>query len=241
VSGTGQCAITFLQEQLALRDVKIVAMEQRISQLFHVKDLQQRWWQPTSFTDMPERQQQIKPLGSYTMSPQGYDDKWGCTLTANNKIRFSSGEDEEHVSEEENKDNMMPRDGRLQQYIGSTPQTRGTRRRKSRDEEEQIARPLKRVQSTEHKEGNTMAKKRSPYYRNFPESRQCNINPTDNDSHANAGLQNSDIACYSNSILQVIASCTHLTEFFLSPPSTDHQRFKLYYKFADVIHSMVTG
>jgi hypothetical protein len=46
---------------------------------------------------------------------------------------------------------------------------------------------------------------------------------------------------YSNSILQVIASCIHLTEFFLSPPSKEHQCFRLYYKFANVIHSMVTG
>jgi hypothetical protein len=35
-----------------------------------------------------------------------------------------------------------------------------------------------------HSEGNTMAEKGSPYYRNFPESQQYNINPTDSDSHA---------------------------------------------------------
>ncbi len=87
---------------------------------------------------------------------------------------------------------------------------------------------------------------------------------TDNDSHTNAGLINSDVICYLNSILQVIASCIHLTEFFLSPPSKEHQRFRLYYEFAKVefflsppskehqrfrlyykfekvIHSMVTG
>ena len=59
-----------------LRDAKIVAMEQRMSQLFHaMKDLQQGWWQPMLFIDMPKRQQQIKPLGSYTMSPQGHNDK----------------------------------------------------------------------------------------------------------------------------------------------------------------------
>jgi hypothetical protein len=79
--------ITYLREQLTLRDTKIVAMEQRISQLFHaVRGLQQRWWQPMLFIDIPERQQQIKPQGSYTMSPQGYDDPWGCTSTANDKI-----------------------------------------------------------------------------------------------------------------------------------------------------------
>jgi hypothetical protein len=86
-----------------------------------------------------------------------------------------------------------------------------------------------------------MAAKRSPYYKDFPESRQCNIHPTDNDSHANAGLISSDVICYSNSILQVITSCIHWMEFFLSPPSKEHQHFRLYYEFANVIHSMVTG
>ncbi len=37
--------ITYLQEQLALKDTKIVAVEQSISQLKHaVRDLQQRSW-----------------------------------------------------------------------------------------------------------------------------------------------------------------------------------------------------
>jgi ubiquitin C-terminal hydrolase len=135
----------------------------------------------------------------------------------------------------------MPRDGQSQQYNDSTPQVRGTRRRKMRDKENQIARQLKRVQTTKHPEGNIMADGGSPYYRKFPESQRCNIHDTDSDSHANAGLQNSDVICYSNSILQVIASCTHMMEFFLSPLSKDHQCFTLYYKFAYVIHSMITG
>jgi hypothetical protein len=118
---------------------------------------------------------------------------------------------------------------------------RGNRRRKIRDEEGRNTHLLKRVQSTKHPEGNTSAEKGSPYYRNFPDSQQCNIHDTDSDSHANSGLQSSDIIYYSNSILQVIASCTHLTEFFLSPPSKDHQCFRLYYEFANVIHSMITG
>ncbi len=153
--------------------------------------------------------------------------------------------------EEENKDkdewdkgnklNLTPRDGQSQQYNASTPQTRGTRRRKIRDEEEGIAHPQKNVQTTQHPEENTTAANRSPYYRDFLKSRRCNIHPTDNDSHANAGLINSDIICYSYSILQVIASCIHLTDFFLSPPSKEHQRFRLYHEFANVIHSMVTG
>jgi hypothetical protein len=104
------------------------------------------------------------------MSHLEYNDKWGCTLTANNKSGFSSGKDDEHDLEEVNKDNKMPRDGRSQQYNNSTPQMRGTRRREIRNEEECNACPVKRVQSTKHPEGNTTAEKGSPYYRNFPES-----------------------------------------------------------------------
>jgi hypothetical protein len=78
--------IIYLREQLTLRDAKIVAMEQSISQLKHaVRDLQQRFWQPMSIIDMPDMQQPIEFLGSYTMSHQDNNDKWGCTLTANNK------------------------------------------------------------------------------------------------------------------------------------------------------------
>ncbi len=54
--------ITYIQRQLALKDAKIVAMEQRMSQLFDpVKDLQERWWQPMSFIEMLERQPQSNP------------------------------------------------------------------------------------------------------------------------------------------------------------------------------------
>jgi hypothetical protein len=123
-----------------------------------------------SIMDMPDRQQQIKPLGSYTMSPQGYDDEWGCPFTANNKSQFSGGEDDKRDLADKNKDNIMPRDGQSQQYNTSTPQARGTRRRKIRDEEERNAHPLQHVQCTKHPEGNTTAEMGSPYYRNFPES-----------------------------------------------------------------------
>jgi hypothetical protein len=79
--------ITYLREQLALSGAKIVAMEQSISQLIQaVRDLQQRCWQPMSIINMPDMQQQIEALGSYTMSHQVYYDKWGCTLTANNEV-----------------------------------------------------------------------------------------------------------------------------------------------------------
>jgi hypothetical protein len=160
---------TYLQEQLALRDAKIVAMEQSISQLMHtVRDLQQRWWQPVLIINMPDIQQQFEPLGSYMMSHQEYNDKWGYTLTANSKSQFSSGKHDKCVLKEVNKDNTMPRDGQSQQYNNSTPQTRGTRRRKIRNEEERNARPVKCVQTTTHPEGNTTAEKGSLYHRNFP-------------------------------------------------------------------------
>jgi hypothetical protein len=51
------------------------------------------------FINMTERQQQIEPLASYTMSPQGYDDEWGCTLTAKQNLiqQFSSGKDDKRT------------------------------------------------------------------------------------------------------------------------------------------------
>jgi hypothetical protein len=53
----------------------------------------------------------------------------------------------------------MPRDEQSRQYNNSTPQRRGTRRRKMRDEENQNACLLKCVQTTKHPEGNTMAER----------------------------------------------------------------------------------
>jgi hypothetical protein len=77
------------------------------------------------------------------MSHQDNDNKWGCTSTANNDSWFSSVEDDKHIADKVNKDNTMPRDGGLQQYNNSTPQTKATRRRKMRDEENQNARLLR--------------------------------------------------------------------------------------------------
>jgi hypothetical protein len=113
--------ITYLHRQLAIRDAKIVALEQRMSQLSDaVKDLQERLWQPMWSIKTAKRQQQIEPLGSYTMSHEENYEEWGCTLTANNDSQFSGGKDDESISEEENKDedkrdegnklNLMPRD-----------------------------------------------------------------------------------------------------------------------------------
>jgi hypothetical protein len=117
-----------------------------------VRDLQQRSWQPTLITDMPDMQQPIEFLGSYMMSHQDNDNKWGCTSTTNNKSQFSSVENNKRVADKINKDNMTPRHGQLQKYNNSTPQTMGTRRRKMRDEENWNAHPLKHVQSNKHPE-----------------------------------------------------------------------------------------
>ncbi len=122
-----------------------------------VRDLQKRSWQPMSIIDMQDMQQPIEFLGSYTMSHQDNNKEWGCTLTVNDKSRFSGGKDDKRVSDKVNKDNTMPKDGRLQQYNDSTPQTRRTRRGKMRDEEKRNACPLKCVQTTKHLEGNTTA------------------------------------------------------------------------------------
>jgi hypothetical protein len=71
---------------------------------------------------------------------------------------------DEDKQDEGNKLNLMPSGGQSQQYNASTPQTRGTRRRKMRDEEYRIACPQKYVQTTQHPVGNTTAAERSSYY-----------------------------------------------------------------------------
>ncbi len=58
---------------------------------------------------------------------------------------------------------------------------------------------------------------------------------------AHAGLSNSGLMCYSNAIIQCIASCSYLTDFLLCPPNEEHERFQLYFEFTSVINSLVSG
>ncbi len=57
----------------------------------------------------------------------------------------------------------------------------------------------------------------------------------------NAGLVNNNVLCYANAIFQIIASCGCLKESLSNPPSMAHQHFSLYYNFASVISSMISG
>jgi hypothetical protein len=55
---------------------------------------------------------------------------------------------------------------------------------------------------------------------------------------ANAGLINSNVCCYSNAILQCLASCIHFSDF---SPSEIHPEFELNHAFASLMTSMVAG
>ena len=59
------------------------------------------------------------------------------------------------------------------------------------------------------------------------------------ESKPNAGLKNSGKICYSNAIFQALASCNHHTTLFNDPRQQNHERFELYYAFAEVLHLMV--
>jgi hypothetical protein len=58
---------------------------------------------------------------------------------------------------------------------------------------------------------------------------------------AYAGLRHSDFMCYSNAIIQYIASCSYCTDFFGRPPNEEHERYQLYFEFTSVINSLVSG
>ena len=55
---------------------------------------------------------------------------------------------------------------------------------------------------------------------------------------ANAGLENSNVVCYSNAILQCLASCFCLSDF---SPSENHPELELNHAFACLMNSMVKG
>ncbi len=80
----------------------------------------------------------------------------------------------------------------------------------------------------------------SPFYRHDFQVQRSNA-PAPVIAHAHAGLNNCDVICYSNAIFQGIARCIHVSDFLQTPPNEEHQRFPLYYAFASVMSSMVSG
>jgi hypothetical protein len=74
------------------------------------------------------------------------------------------------------------------------------------------------------------------YYKKFPE-RICG-EPAAVNAGANAGLKNSYVYCYSNAILQCLASCIRYSDF---SPSENHTEFELNHAFASLMTSMVGG
>ena len=78
------------------------------------------------------------------------------------------------------------------------------------------------------------------YYRNFSNQRS-NRHHIAPDDGRNAGLVNNNVLCYANAIFQIIASCGCLNESLSNRPNMAHQHFRLYYNFASVISSMISG
>ena len=79
-------------------------------------------------------------------------------------------------------------------------------------------------------------KTRVDYYKKFPDNKRGE--PAAVDIGANAGLKNSNVVCYSNAILQCLASSFYLSDF---SPSENHPEFELNHAFACLMNSMVKG
>ena len=79
-------------------------------------------------------------------------------------------------------------------------------------------------------------KTRVDYYKKFPDNKRGEAAAVD--IGANAGLKNSNVVCYSNAILQCLASCFYLSDFSLSD---NHPEFQLNHAFACLMNSMVKG
>jgi hypothetical protein len=72
------------------------------------------------------------------------------------------------------------------------------------------------------------------YYKTFPERKRGE--PAAVNVGAHAGLKNSNVNCYSNAILQCLASCICFSDF---SPSEKHKEFTLNHAFASLMSSMV--
>jgi hypothetical protein len=94
--------------------------------------------------------------------------------------------------------------------------------------------------NTTHKPpAKSQSKKKSDqvqYYSSFTNRRRGE--PAAVNVGANAGLKNSNVSCYSNAILQCLASCIHFSDF---SPSVNHPEFPLNHAFASLMTSMVAG
>ena len=74
------------------------------------------------------------------------------------------------------------------------------------------------------------------YYRQFPP--RLRDGPAAVNLGAHAGLNNSNVNCYSNAVFQCIASCITFSDF---SPSENHPQFPLNHAFASLMNSMIRG
>jgi hypothetical protein len=101
--------------------------------------------------------------------------------------------------------------------------------KRSKDEDKTSPKPRK---SKSHDEEKTEV----GYYKNFP--KRIRGEPAAVNVGANAGLKNSNVYCYSNAILQCLASCISFSDF---SPTENHTEFALNHAFASLMTSMVGG
>jgi hypothetical protein len=108
------------------------------------------------------------------------------------------------------------------------PQLRSTPKR-STDQDNTTQKPPAKSQSK--KKGDQVQ-----YYTSFTDRQRGE--PAAVNVGANAGLVNSNVSCYSNAILQCLASCIRFSDF---SPSVNHPEFPLNHAFASLMISMMVG
>jgi hypothetical protein len=136
--------------------------------------------------------------------------------------------------------------GTNEELMSNTPRRRTAREHPGIIDENNHEQPrVLEQEALQHSEGQEQPNRNEEvagiqYYRNFSNQRS-NRHHIDPDNGHNAGLVNNNVLCYANAIFQIIASCGCLNESLSNPPNTAHQHFRLYYNFASVISSMISG
>ena len=196
---------------------------------------QQLWLQENQINELEARINHLQDWQNRVLSTNIYS--WPlCTSVGGDDFfedisPVQTGENEDEEKEEEQEDLGKGFNG------GNDKQKQRKKTRGRNDCHESTAKPKtkrRRALAPNIDQG------QSPYYRNNFQVRRTNA-PAPVIAQSHAGLNNCDVICYSNAIFQGIASCIHVSDFLQTPPNEEHQRFPLYYAFASVMSSMVSG
>jgi hypothetical protein len=187
---------------------------------------------------MDELQNQMHDRLVYLIGRQ--NDQFSCNASIGSKFSFS---EEDKQDEHDNSRNGSKVGNATKEILKRSrgpplPSNSNVTELKPPAKSPSTPRRSKDQDKTSHKprKGNIHDQKKTEigYYKTFPHRQRDE--PATVNLGAHAGLKNSNVNCYSNAILQCLASCICFSDF---SPSENHTEFTLNHAFASLMSSMV--